>query len=427
VWLVAVPLAAALGPYLLPIPLAGINLYAFRLLIILSALTLPFAGRGVIRFGINLSVFYFGLGLLWIIWGLLSLLWAPDLAAGVTEITALAFGFLTALLMLNLGGVDRGAVAALRTGWLLAFLASAAIAGWEIVTHRHLPSYFSAHAPAHLLLVTVVSTFGHPNNFAAFLTIAFPFLLWSSQTSHGLVRWASWLSLIVLPFLLIVSGGRLGILAVVMQLGLLLMLRTRSMRSAATWIVIVVAGLALLSVSLRLEPTTLKNLLNLQTELQTGGSVGIRVNLVREALSMTARSSGLGVGAGGFEPILLAGHGVYDTSGIVNPHNFWMEIMAQYGVLPFMGFAGWLIAVAAAAIRGRRLALRAGNAERRFVSEALLIALVGYIFAAVENSSYIGQPMNWIFLGSVLLLAVHVVADPAGAQAVDGNSRHSTP
>ena len=61
----------------------------------------------------------------------------------------------------------------------------------------------------------------------------------------------------------------------------------------------------------------------------------IRMNLYLDELYATFQSFMLGVGPGNFQYNIYP---QFNTLGIINPHNWWLEILCQYGFLVFIGY-----------------------------------------------------------------------------------------
>jgi len=402
--IVLIPLTASLGPYLLPINIASFNVYAFRSLLIATLIFLFVTSKGFVLIGGPISRNYFYLGYLWLVWGIASSIWSPDINAAIIELVAICLGFTVGFVLLNLVAHSENKLHALRIGWVLAYIVSASIAIWEMITGQHLPGYFMEYGAGFVLDNTVMSTFGHPNNFAAFLVICFPFLLWSIYVSKGITRLFYLLLLVGLPYLLVMTCGRLSIIAVTIQSLLFIAMVSKGLKSFFRGILIVLLIMFVLSFSLQVNVFTSSKFGLLSNELQTGGSAAIRTNLVLNGVWFSIISYGLGTGAGSFEHMVEHGHGLYPTGHIINPHNFWIEILAQYGIIIFIGFVMWFLRIAFIALRIRRNAKKNNDTNMCLVAEIILISLLGYVFAAVANSSYINQPVNWSILGSILVM-----------------------
>ena len=197
-----IPLTAALGFYLLPVPFFGFYLFGFRLLIgVLLAYLLLRKQPMVLNCGRE-SALFFRLGLAWVSWGMLAVLWSAlfwkfSIGSGLSEITSVAAGFLYVIVLLNLVvGLPRG-MDALRAGWSLAFVVTGLVAVWEISSGGHLAGYATDNMTVE---PAIYSTFANPNNYAAFLALAFPFLVWSFRLARGFQRVAFLLLSCVCPY-----------------------------------------------------------------------------------------------------------------------------------------------------------------------------------------------------------------------------------
>ena len=400
----AVPLTAALGFYLMPFPLPGFYLFGFRLLICILLFYLLWRKERIVLNGSRETGLFFRVGMAWLVWGTLSVVWSSFLwnfqvRAGLVEIASVGAGFLYGMVLLNLVvGVPRG-IDALRVGWVLAFIATGMVALWEIASGNHLTGY----ATDNLSIETAVySTFVNPNNYAAFLALCFPFLLWSFRLARGVKRAAFVLLLVVLPALMVMTLGRLSLLALAIEYCLFLMLNLKwsSWRGVAIPVFSVI-----LMTSVAEYDSILAKVLNVPLEFDSGGSGEIRLNLLRNGLKFLAASYGAGVGPANYQSATnVVAFKSLPTEGIASPHNFWIEISSQYGLIIFGAFLWWLGRLAVCAWRSRREALLKQDLHARLAAETVLVALAGYGFAACENSSYIAQQINWIFLASLLVI-----------------------
>lgn len=407
-----IPLTAALGFYLLPVPFFGFYLFGFRLLIgVLLAYLLLRKQPMVLNCGRE-SALFFRLGLAWVSWGMLAVLWSAlfwkfSIGSGLSEITSVAAGFLYAIVLLNLVvGLPRG-MDALRVGWSLAFVVTGLVAVWEILSGGHLAGYATDNMTVE---PAIYSTFANPNNYAAFLALAFPFLVWSFRLAKGFQRVAFLLLCLCLSVLVVMTLGRLGLLALVIEWCLLIGLNVKW----SSWRVIVVpVGLATVILLVAQYDLILAKFLSIPFELNNGGSAEIRMNLVRNGLNFLAVSYGAGIGPSNYESATdVVGFNCLPTGGIVNPHNFWVEISSQYGLVVFVMFLCWMGCLVSRAWRARRAAILNNDLHVRLAAETVLVGLAGYIFAACENSSYIPQQINWIFLASLLVICTGLPARP---------------
>ena len=384
------PVAAAMGPHLFPLPIFGVNVFFFRLLVIGLLIMTPILSFKIHWWGNSIARYYIILGYIWVVWAGLSIFWAPDFASALRDFAAVGFGFAVALALLNLRANTEAGIEALRRGWVLAFLAAAGIAIWELTTGQHLPGAYVESAPDYALRGIVISTFGNPNDFGAFIVIAFPFLLLSYRQSESVTLKTAYIALMMLGgVFVLLTSSRAALLGLLAQMLVFLYYRPIRVKVAATLIVLTAGYVFLMSGAFEYELRILAELESL-TSSRSGSSVGKRIGLMLNGLWMAAQTGGLGTGAGSFEEVIRSGAVPFSTGGITDPHNFYIEVLAEYGVLIAVGFL----------IFGYKLYKVSGIEENGL--NLLLIGLAGYLFAAVASSSYVEQSVNWMFLGSLM-------------------------
>ncbi|MGE5590094.1 MAG: O-antigen ligase family protein [Bacillota bacterium] len=378
----AVPVAA-LGQHLLPVQLFGVTLYGFRLIVLATVVSV--VGFGLVRRRLPRdsalpAVMFSALASLWLLGGTASYYWAPDGLTALREIGDLAIGIVGAWGLLHFGASTEEGLAYLERGWVWAFILTGAVAAWELITAHHLSSYWALNAPAYAKDGVVAATFDNPNNYAAFLTIVLPLMALAVHRARSLMRVVYLALATSIPVLLVATRSRLGIIALAFEAVAYLLLSTRraAVRQALLVFILVFPMIAIRGID------------SLSTLSGHDASVVERVNLVKDGLHYLWLSYGLGTGAGGFEVYTERGLGRYNTSGILNPHSLWIEILSQYGLFIFTAFVTFLLWCALLIYR------------RRSVAEPLvvasLVALVGYGIMTWANSAYLKQPINWIFL-----------------------------
>lgn len=402
--LLLLPVAAALGPYFLPVPLGGINLFGFRsLVIVLFAITL-----GALRLRCwepPLGRAYVVLGLLWMVWGGVSVMWSPVFLPAVRDVFAVVLGFGVGIILLNVRGDERWGIDALRRGWILAFVVTGAVAAWEVATGNHLSSQYTARVPDRALIGVAQSTLEQPNNYGAFLLLAFPFLMWSrEQAERRVIRWAYSAMVVFVPVLVVFSASRLAFLGLLAELAVFGALAVRGGRSRLTYFGLV-GLLALVTIWVfRNDPRLVGKLSSaLGGEFARGGSIAMRWALTVNGLWFIMISGGVGIGAGGFQELMREGVAPHYAGGLVDPHNYWLEIGSQYGVVVLAGFLTFLGVLGWVGLRARQRP----DVDQGVV-QFLLVGLTGYLVAALANSSYLLQSTNWMFVATILIVGVHV-------------------
>lgn len=110
-------------------------------------------------------------------------------------------------------------------GWIMAFVVTATLGAREIVLGEHLPNYLTSTDVANVDLRLIASTFGNPNNYAAFLVTAFPFLVNLVLRSRARTIRSLGVSLAAMTCLLMLyTGSRICIFALGLEILILALL-----------------------------------------------------------------------------------------------------------------------------------------------------------------------------------------------------------
>lgn len=121
-------------------------------------------------------------------------------------------------------------------------------------------------------------------------------------------------------------------------------------------------------------------------------SMFIRFEIYSEGLKLSLNNIFFGVGPGGFETFFLQ-HPL--KSGIVNPHNYFLEILSQYGIIVFLIFLFILII----------FYIRLSKYKKASETEVLILVFDMYIISSFAPSSFIDKSFSWlpIAIGAILL------------------------
>ena len=398
--IVLLVLTAAVGSAVLSVRVGGITVYPFRLLVLTVLLAAPLLQYRLSWLSEDVPRAFAFVGFVWLVWGGCSVFWSPSFAGGVEDVFAVGFGFAVGVALLTLGAAQMSSLRWLRRGWVLAFLVTGAIAIWELVTGNHLPGAYAERAPDYALRSIAISTFGNPNNYGAFLVLCLPFLLHSRQQSDSLVLATCYEVLLILFFgILFMTGSRSALFGAVVEMGVLVVFFGAIKRGIAILGMgaVLVAGLLYAGFSFE----DLQLLSSLQVLLSDSafeqGSLRARLGLTLNGVWMLLSTVGIGVGAGGYELAAQNPDLPYYTSGLVNPHNFWIEVLSEYGIVVgglFVGMMGLFF------LRS----LQSYWARRGPWAQTALLMLVGYFFASLANSTYMAQPTNWMAIASIMCI-----------------------
>jgi teichuronic acid biosynthesis protein TuaE len=127
--------------------------------------------------------------------------------------------------------------------------------------------------------------------------------------------------------------------------------------------------------------------------ISSGRGAGfVRLNLILNGLYFLYNSFGFGVGAGNIE-FYMRNNAIFETFGIENMHNWWFEIITNYGIIIFMLYLMFFIRIFFKIYMIRK------TENNKIFSEAILLSLIGFIFASISPSTFIAFRPQWIIIG----------------------------
>jgi len=287
--------------------------------------------------------------------------------------------------------------------WLLTIAVINLIGIFEFLTGHHLA--VSKSNEMFLDHNTPTAFFRNPNDFATVITLGIPFVITFIRYSKKFLPILFGFAILVSSmFLVIATGSRANLLAIIIGLVFWYVFLLPSKKKATVLLGCIVAtGFFSIVFSNQLSvniSTIAKELgtINLENLETSGTSLNIRINLIKNALPLMAGSLGFGFGAGNFEHQMLLYANEF-TAGIVNAHNWWIEILANYGLGIFVGYMVFYISLI------RKLLLAYKNlvmAQDKRICEALLVGLISFSIASTSSSSIMTLRPQWFFFAFAL-------------------------
>jgi len=397
-------IAGFIGSAFLAIPVGPIHIFPYRVLLLL--LWLIFVTGILLQGRVDISHIkvksYLQLLALWFVYAVVSLTWAASKADAIRAIIFLAMAasviFFVVYYFSNAKNLKR-----FYYLWLLILAALIPIGLWENLTGNHLSVSGLIGAPqADIFMPSTV--FHNPNDFATYLALSVPFVL--ALIRYHRRAFARCVGLVLLGvslYLLSVTYSRANYLAVILEV---LFLFVFLFKLKAKFRAIILGGLLILAIIIAL-PGPMKSITSTISEQiesvtspwsLTYGSTGVRINLIKNSLVFLGRTAGFGVGAGNAE-YWMKNFQIYNTYGITNPHNWWDEILVDYGIFIFMGYILFYLRLIAGLYRIHR---RLGDRTEKMICEALLVALVGFSLASISSSSIMDLRPQWFLFAFVL-------------------------
>jgi len=393
------------GVALFPIDLGPFTLFPYRIFLILLwglfVARILIQGKAVLPVS-RVKPYIAFLGL-WVAYAVTSLGWAAAKGDAIRHLIFLFMGvsliFFASYYFRSYRDLQR-----LYWIWLGIFCGMVVLGFWEHLTGQHLPvsGYFGETRARFMYCPTGV--FYNPNDYATFLALSIPFAL-------GVLRYAKrWLPRLIglgtalaAFYLTVITGSRTNILAVLLELVFIVVLLTdirQKVKVAIAAIVYVVIALFLLPSPIQeLAAKITRELSSIATKAELSiGSVAIRMNLALNGLAFLYSTAGFGVGAGNAE-YWMANYARYDTAGILNLHNWWLEILVNYGLFIFVGYVMFYASLVWQLWRIWRTTDRGRN---RMIVEALLVALIGFLVASISSSSIMALTPQWLLFAFAL-------------------------
>lgn len=407
--LLVLPTCAAFGSFF---PGIG-QLFAFRALVLSFVVIVVVYRRRPLVEGMIFSRFRV-MGFAWLTIGTIGWCFIPDASSAVTDMASIFVGLSLAYALVADNGNLDSKLRHIQAGWIIAFLITSFLALREAITGTHMSNYFPSTDIIAVDTRLLASAFGNPNAYAVFLVTSIPFLMKGILGAH---RWITRLgytvAIFIALFLLLGTGSRLCIAGALLELLIFgAMSDWRRRRSiiaggVALFLGVLTGGPVVLEWVTRRLPDKLAtaNVADLVNELSTGGvgsSGGRRLDVYRDGLWMIWRSAGLGVGPGNFRNVMRNEAVPFDTAGVVDPHNLYLEVASQYGVIVFILFFAWI----AVCWRRTFMAGRSMTGDGRAWGIAMTVAVSGNAVAALANSSYLPGSTNWMFIATLLVVSV---------------------
>jgi len=397
--------AGFIGSAFLTIPAGPIHIFPYRVL--LPLLWLIFAMGILLQGQVVLSHIkvkpYLQFLVLWLVYAVLSLAWA---LSKVDAIRHIVFLFMAASVIFFVvyyfsNGKDLKRLYYL---WLAALGGLLLVGFWEHLTGQHLSmsGFYGETRARFMFMPTGVSR--NPNDFATYLALSVPFVLALIRYRRGIfTRSVGLAALLASLYLLLATYSRANYLAVILELLFLFMFLFRLKAKFKT---VILGGLLILALVIALPGPTQRITGTISEEIEsitspwslTYGSTGVRINLIRNSFIFLARTGGFGVGAGNAE-YWMGNFPVYNTRGITDPHNWWNEILVNYGIFIF---AGYVLLYLGLIRRLYEIYPHLSDRTERMIDEALLVALVGFFFASISASSIMTLRFQWFLFAFAL-------------------------
>ena len=408
------------GSYMLNFSLFGIDVYLFRIVLSLNIMLL-FLNKDLVFYtsSFTKTIFYFLL--FWIIYGIISFTWCEDITIAIHEVIYLVIGLLTYIYFVSINSYFNGSLNKyLLNNWLYGVIPTFIIAFFEINLGSHLEGNFLINLSKIPYMsdydFVPFTTFDNPNNLAIYLALSLVFFIIMVRKYNQVFFFS--ILFCINSYLMIKTSSRIGVFFLEVLVFILIALNYQRLKSFFTKANIFKVTFATLLFSLlfifynfksahdnqSMKREKLKEEYHLKiknkyvTNSYDSSSYNIRKNLILSGLDFASSSYFLGVGAGSFEVKVRKEENKYPTYGISNPHNYFIEVFSQYGILITLFiiilFLFMLIKVLPFILNYKY------NDEPLFI----LLLILCFGLTSNSNSSFLPLPLNWFMFSLIIIL-----------------------
>lgn len=378
------------------IGICGVAGYKILIIIYLFIIIIIALGLNKLKYmKTKTNIFTFKVFLIWSIYGVLSLLWCSNLGLAIKNIYYI---FIALILMLGCMGNFKNYDELNKLNKILKIMIFMVmvIGIWESSTGNHLFLSAANHASKPEYRFTPTGFQVNTNDYATLLTIYIPIILISFNKNKNYLIDILLIGMYI--YLLLMTNSRANQIAFI--IGILTCFLLMNTRKKLKYV-----SIALISVIIifMVNPDCFLEKFN-QIEYNIKSDIGTnsdktRINLIKNGFLMLEDTYLLGVGAGNIEANMLDYSSYNYVGNIKNMHNFWMEILVNYGIVIFIIFISWYYTV----IRKLFMAYKDPNLNKyKRMTSLMIISMVMFVISSMSPSSIMSGVYIWIYFGYIL-------------------------
>ncbi|WNB92701.1 O-antigen ligase family protein [Bacillus sp. NEB1478] len=329
----------------------------------------------------------------WIVYALISLIWAKTIKAGIADFVFLVIGISLILFVTFVFKKERDYVNLLYI-WVAMFLLLLIFGLINHLTLIHFPTSRFYGIDTYQKSIPT-SVFANENDFASFISISFFFALaLANHTKHMIVKIGAIGVMLFSLYIMSLTSSRANYISILLGLGFWFLFLTS--RNIKRYMIIAFGFMSVLAILI--VPHKIYNgfasvygLIATLGNNTEGSSVDIRINLIKNSFHFISESFGFGIGAGNSE-YYMKEFAKYPTHTIINIHNWWIEMMVNYGIFIFTGY----LLLYAGLIYYLFNIFKESTGNNRMIAEALCTALIAFFLASISPSSQITLNYLWL-------------------------------
>ena len=331
----------------------------------------------------------------WFIYAVLSLFWTSNVSEGVKELLYYYTHFSLFFILIIWARKARFSKSSIINGWCILIMISAPIAIYEIITNQHLSSNiidseslknFGGGFIIQLKFASV--TFGNKNGYVLVLVYALPFLFSKLLNNSGLkYQLLFWVLIFIFLYIIITNASRGGIISSLISLIIFLFYYNRIKNKNKKKILFPL--LTLIYIIITYYSVQIFQQIILRLSIGSVIQDDSRMDLINSAFHLFFNSMFIGTGVGSIQTSMQL------ISATINlPHNLFLELLVQYGIIIFILF---IISLISLFIRTKR----SESIITKQISYSLLLCLP---ISSVIDSGYLLNPVLWVMFASIFII-----------------------
>ena len=342
---------------------------------------------------------------IWPIYGLILMLISPYVSfrAGLLEIISVSSGAVCMYILFSIVRECHDVDLVARIMFYV-FLALVLLGIHEIMTGYHLPtSHFSQAVSSQLDRKVATGIFWGENDFSSFLTCISPIGLYNKRRF-----WLGMAAIAGTVYINSVNDANICHIAMIIgAISYIVFIRKygnsnqKLIRFAMAIFILLVATWGWGNIHELSKSSKLLHVITTQRSMMAGsrGSLYARTQIYIDSMKASADTSCFGIGPAAFSSYFYSHP---SASGLVNPHNLYLEIMVEYGVAIICVFVFFLFKTVYT-LRKKLLSCSSNDIRRKLIVGFEMLFL--YSMVCIAPSSFLGYSWQWPVIAFAAILA----------------------
>ena len=329
--------------------------------------------------------------LFWFVYACLSLTWAQSLTYGIKNVFYLFTGISLIVLVSFYFKELRNYIAFFYI-WIFVYIGLVFLGLWNHFTQQHLSLSRINDLPSYMQGVPT-AVFGNENDYASYLVISIFFVWYFIKHNRLLLIKLIGLTFIVTTiYLIYLTNSRANYISILLGFGVWFIFYSEKVTRRFLVSIGVLAALGISFLFYNKVVTLLTNYISANFQRNEGGSLDIRANILKNIQYYFTDSMGFGVGAGNAD-YFLKNDPIFPIGVFSNVHNWWGEILVNYGIIVFGGYLAMYLSLL---VLLYNISKKMVSKNERMIAQTLVTSLLVFAMASISPSSVLTLNYHWM-------------------------------